>query len=124
MDKSQTEAALDLSCKPVQAFFKVELPQVMPGIITGLIMAFTRSFDDFVISYFVRPEATVTTLPLLIYSMTGKGTVTPDMYALSTFMIIAIFVLLVLANLAGSKQEIKAKRQTKKLKKQQQEATK
>lgn len=119
MDKSQTEAALDLGCKPFQAFFKVELPQLMPGILTGLIMAFTMSFDDFVISYFVRPKSTVQTLPLLIYSMTGKGTVTPDMYALSTFMIIAIFVLLILANVAGSKDEIKAKRQAKKLKKQQ-----
>jgi spermidine/putrescine transport system permease protein len=119
MDKSQTEAALDLGCKPFQAFFKVELPQLMPGILTGLIMAFTMSFDDFVISYFVRPKSTVQTLPLLIYSMTGKGTVTPDMYALSTFMIIAIFILLILANVAGSKDEIKAKRQAKKLKKQQ-----
>ena len=119
MDKSQTEAALDLGCKPFQAFFKVELPQLMPGILTGLIMAFTMSFDDFVISYFVRPKSTVQTLPLLIYSMTGKGTVTPDMYALSTFMIVAIFLLLILANVAGSKDEIKAKRQAKKLKKQQ-----
>ncbi len=119
MDKSQTEAALDLGCKPFQAFFKVELPQLMPGILTGLIMAFTMSFDDFVISYFVRPKSTVQTLPLLIYSMTGKGTVTPDMYALSTFMIIAIFILLILANLAGSKDEIKARRQAKKLRKQQ-----
>lgn len=119
MDKSQTEAALDLGCKPFQAFFKVELPQLMPGILTGLIMAFTMSFDDFVISYFVRPKSTVQTLPLLIYSMTGKGTVTPDMYALSTFMIIAIFLLLILANVAGSKDEIKAKRQAKQLRKQQ-----
>lgn len=119
MDRSQTEAALDLGCKPVKAFFKVELPQLMPGIITGMIMAFTMSFDDFVISYFVRPKATVQTLPLLIYSMTGKGTVTPDMYALSTFMIVAIFALLILANLAGSRQDIKASRQAKKLKKQQ-----
>ncbi len=119
MDKSQTEAALDLGCRPFQAFFKVELPQLMPGILTGLIMAFTMSFDDFVISYFVRPKSTVQTLPLLIYSMTGKGTVTPDMYALSTFMIIAIFILLILANLAGSKDEIKARRQAKKLRKQQ-----
>lgn len=119
MDKSQTEAALDLGCKPIQAFFKIELPQLMPGILTGLIMAFTMSFDDFVISYFVRPKATVTTLPLLIYSMTGKGTVTPDMYALSTFMIIAIFLLLLLANLAGSRQELKAKRQARQLKRQQ-----
>lgn len=119
MDKSQTEAALDLGCKPMQAFFKVELPQLMPGILTGLIMAFTMSFDDFVISYFVRPKSTVMTLPLLIYSMTGKGTVTPDMYALSTFMIIAIFLLLILANLAGSRQELQASRQARKLRKQQ-----
>lgn len=119
MDKSQTEAALDLGCKPVQAFFKVELPQLMPGILTGLIMAFTMSFDDFVISYFVRPKSTVMTLPLLIYSMTGKGTVTPDMYALSTFMIVAIFLLLILANVAGSRQEIQAARQAKKLRRRQ-----
>lgn len=119
MDKSQTEAALDLGCRPYQAFMKVELPQLTPGIITGLIMAFTMSFDDFVISYFVRPKSTVQTLPLLIYSMTGKGTVTPDMYALSTFMIIAIFLLLVLANLAGSRQEIMARREAKRLKKHQ-----
>lgn len=119
MDKSQTEAALDLGCKPLQAFFKVELPQLMPGILTGLIMAFTMSFDDFVISYFVRPKSTVMTLPLLIYSMTGKGTVTPDMYALSTFMIVAIFLLLILANLAGSRQELQAHRQARKLRKQQ-----
>ncbi|MBE7092637.1 MAG: ABC transporter permease [Clostridiales bacterium] len=119
MDKSQTEAALDLGCKPIQAFFKVELPQLMPGILTGLIMAFTMSFDDFVISYFVRPKSTVMTLPLLIYSMTGKGTVTPDMYALSTFMIVAIFTLLILANIAGSRQEIQASRQARKLRKQQ-----
>ncbi len=119
MDKSQTEAALDLGCKPWQAFFKVELPQLMPGIFTGLIMAFSMSFDDFVISYFVRPKSTVQTLPLLIYSMTGKGTVTPDMYALSTFMIIAIFILLILANLAGSREEIKTRREAKRLKKQQ-----
>lgn len=119
MDKSQTEAALDLGCKPFQAFFKVELPQLMPGIITGMIMAFTMSFDDFVISYFVRPKSTVQTLPLLIYSMTGKGTVTPDMYALSTFMIVAIFALLILANLAGSRQELKAKSEARRLKRQQ-----
>lgn len=122
MDKSQTEAALDLGCKPLRAFFKVELPQLMPGIFTGMIMAFTMSFDDFVISYFVRPKSTVQTLPLLIYSMTGKGTVTPDMYALSTFMIIAIFILLVLSNIASSRDEIKAHREQRKLKKRQEAA--
>ena len=122
MDKSQTEAALDLGCKPLKAFFKVELPQLMPGIFTGMIMAFTMSFDDFVISYFVRPKSTVQTLPLLIYSMTGKGTVTPDMYALSTFMIIEIFILLVLSNVASSRDEIKARREERKLRKRQEAA--
>ncbi len=122
MDKSQTEAALDLGCKPLKAFFKVEFPQLMPGIFTGMIMAFTMSFDDFVISYFVRPKSTVQTLPLLIYSMTGKGTVTPDMYALSTFMIIAIFILLVLSNVASSRDEIKARREERKLRKRQEAA--
>ena len=119
MDVSQTDAALDLGCRPIQAFFKVELPQLLPGILTGMIMAFTMSFDDFVISYFVRPKATVQTLPLLIYSMTGKGTVTPDMYALSTFMIVAIFILLVLTNLASTRTERAARRQARKLKKRQ-----
>lgn len=115
MDPSISEAALDLGCTPLKAFFKVELPQLLPGILTGLLMAFTLSFDDFVISYFVRPKSSVQTLPLLIYSMTGKGTVTPDMYALSTFMIIAIFVLMLLSNLASAKDEIKLARQKKQL---------
>ena len=122
MDKSLTEAALDLGCRPMQAFFKVELPQLIPGIFTGLIMAFTMSFDDFVISYFVRPKSTVQTLPLLIYSMTGKGTVTPDMYALSTFMIIAIFILLVLTNIVSSREERKARKQQRQLRKMQEAA--
>ena len=94
------------------------LPKIRQMDHTGMIMAFTLSFDDFVISYFVRPKSTVQTLPLLIYSMTGKGTVTPDMYALSTFMILAIFLLLILANVAGSRQEIKVRRQQKRLRRQ------
>ena len=115
MDPSISEAALDLGCTPLKAFFKVELPQLLPGILTGLLMAFTLSFDDFVISFFVRPKSSVQTLPLLIYSMTGKGTVTPDMYALSTFMIIAIFILMLLSNLASAKDEIKFAHQKKQL---------
>lgn len=114
MDPSLSEAAQDLGCTPAQAFFKIELPQLLPGILTGMIMAFTLSFDDFVISYFVRPKSTVQTLPLLIYSMTGKGTVTPDMYALSTFMIIAIFALLLLSNLVGAREELLERREKRK----------
>jgi spermidine/putrescine transport system permease protein len=103
MDKSLTEAAMDLGCTPAKAFFKIELPQIMPGIFSGLIMAFTMSFDDFVISHFTA--GTIETLPLKIYSMTGKGSVTPDMYALSTFMMIAILLMLILSNSVQNKDE-------------------
>ena len=103
MDKTLTEAAMDLGCTPAKAFFKIELPQIMPGVFSGLIMAFTMSFDDFVISHFT--SGTIETLPLKIYSMTGKGSVTPDMYALSTFMMIAIFAMLILSNLVQNKDE-------------------
>ena len=100
-----TEAALDLGCTPVQAFFKVELPQLMPGIITGLIMAFTMSFDDFVISYFTCGH--YQTLPIVIYNMTKKS-VTPDTYALSTLIFIAIFALLIFYNMLQTKAEKKS----------------
>ncbi len=98
---SLTEAALDLGCTPVQAFLKVKLPNIMPGVISGAIMAFTLSLDDFVISYFVSPS-NFQTLPLLIYSMTKK-TVKPDMYALSTLIIITVFTLLILSNIKSIK---------------------
>ncbi len=96
LDPHLTEAAQDLGCTPLKAFFKVALPSIMPGIISGLMMAFTLSIDDFVISYFASgPE--FQTLPLRIYSMT-KRRVTPDMYALSTLMFVAILILLILMN--------------------------
>lgn len=96
MDKYLTEAAEDLGCTPTKAFFKVTLPYIKPGIVTGFIMAFTLSLDDFVISYFCSgPE--FQTLPIRIYSMTKKR-VTPDMYALSTIIFIVILILLILSN--------------------------
>ena len=101
MDKHLPEAALDLGCTPVQSFFKVELPNIMPGIVTGFIMAFTLSLDDFVISYFCA-GSDFQTLPILIYSMTKKE-VKPDIYALSTLMIIAVLTLLILTNLTGDR---------------------
>ena len=97
LGNSLTEAALDLGCTPVQAFFKVKLPNIMPGVISGAVMAFTLSLDDFVISYFVSPS-NFQTLPLLIYSMTKK-TVKPDMYALSTLIIVTVFTLLIISNI-------------------------
>lgn len=108
IDKHIPNAALDLGCTPIQSFFKVELPMIMPGIITALIMAFTLSLDDFVISYFTNGND-FQTLPLLIYSMTKKE-VKPDIYALSTLMIVAILVLLILSNVIGDKEERKLRK--------------
>jgi len=100
-DRNLAEAAQDLGCKPAAAFFKVVLPSIMPGILTGMIMAFTLSLDDFIISSFIAPT-NFQTLPLLIYSMTKKK-VKPDMYALSTIIIVSVFVLLLISNLKASK---------------------
>lgn len=105
LGKTYTEAAMDLGATPLQSFFKVELPQLLPGVLSGFIMAFTLSLDDFVISYFVG-SSNFQTLPLLIYSMTKKK-VTPDMYALSTLIIVVIFVLLIVSNLRSDKKRSK-----------------
>ena len=101
LDKYLPEAAMDLGCTPVQAFFKVILPSISTGIFSGLMMSFTLSLDDFVISYFTQGPS-FETLPIRIFSMTKKR-VTPDMYALSTLIFIAILVLLVLINVAQAK---------------------
>ena len=105
MGDTISEAALDLGCTPVQAFLKVKLPNIMPAVLSGMVMAFTLSLDDFVISYFVAPS-NFQTLPLLIYSMTKKK-VTPDMYALSTLIIVTIFILLLVSNMRSGKQNAK-----------------
>ena len=112
MDKNLPEAARDLGCTPIQSFFKVELPFMMPGIVAGAIMAFTLSLDDFVISYFTS-GSTFETLPILIYSMTKKE-VKPNIYALSTLIIIAIVSLLILSNLTGTKGSNGGKKSAKK----------
>ncbi len=101
MDKNLPKAAQDLGCTPLQSFFKVELPAIMPGIVAGFIMAFTLSLDDFVISYFTTGSG-FETLPIRIYSMTKKR-VTPDMYALSTLIFVSILVLLLVSNLMSDK---------------------
>ncbi|MBR6941407.1 MAG: ABC transporter permease [Clostridia bacterium] len=102
-DKNLSEAAQDLGCKPVSAFFKVIIPAIMPGIITGMIMAFTLSLDDFIISYFTSGPG-FQTLPIVIYSMTKKR-VKPDMYALSALIFVSILILLILYNIVQQKSE-------------------
>jgi len=106
MDKNLTEAALDLGCTPMQTFFRVELPSIMPGIISGLMMSFTLSLDDFVISHFVS-SPDFKTLPLYIYTQTAHE-VKFSMYALCTLMILAILLLLIAVNVAGSMGERRA----------------
>lgn len=105
MDKSLPEAAMDLGCTPMGGFFKVELPEILPGIITGAIMAFTLSLDDFVISYFTSGNG-FETLPIRIYGMTKK-TVTPKMYALATIIFFVTLGLLLISNLVDEKDEAK-----------------
>ena len=113
MDKSLPEAAMDLGCTPMRAFLKVEIPEILPGIVTGLIMAFTLSLDDFVISYFTSGNG-FQTLPIRIYNMTKK-TVTPKMYALATIIFFVILFLLLLSNLVDEEtaQAVRAAREKK-----------
>ena len=103
-DKNLSEAAQDLGCTPIKAFFKVVIPSISNGIATGFIMAFTLSLDDFVISYFTCGH--YQTLPIVIYNMTKK-TVTPDTYALATIIFVSVFVLMILYNTAQNSSEKK-----------------
>ena len=107
-DRHLSEAALDLGATETQAFFKVVLPAISPGILSGFLMAFTLSIDDFVISYYTT-GADFVTLPLKIYAMTKK-TVKPDMYALSTIIFVTVLMLLVCINLMQFKAEKKSHR--------------
>ena len=107
-DMNVYEAAVDLGCKPVRAFFKVVMPEIMSGIITGAVMSFTLSLDDFIISYFTNGPS-FQTLPIYIFSLTKKR-VKPDMFALSTLMFVVILILLVLMNIAQSKADKKGEK--------------
>ncbi|MBR5157692.1 MAG: ABC transporter permease [Clostridia bacterium] len=112
MERDLLDAAMDLGCTPLRAFFKVTVPEILPGIITGAIMAFTLSLDDFVISYFTTGNG-FETLPIRIYGMTKK-TVTPKMYALATIIFFVTMALLLLNNSVDDEEG----RKIKKLKKQ------
>ena len=95
MNPNLYEAALDLGCHPVKALWKVILPEIMPGVVTGGLLAFTMSLDDFVISYFT--SSTDQNLSMIVYSAARRG-VEPTMYALSTLMFLAILLLLLVIN--------------------------
>ena len=119
MDKALPEAAMDLGCTPFRAFLKAVLPEIMPGVITGLIMAFTLSLDDFVISYFTSGNG-FQTLPIRIYNMTKK-TVTPKMYALATIIFFVILTLLLVSNLYDE-DEVQRRRAARQIRKASKEA--
>ncbi len=100
MDKHLSEAALDLGCTPAQTFLRVELPFIMPGVVSGFMLGFTLSLDDFVISHFVS-SSDFKTLPLYVYNQTAHD-VKFSMYALCALMVFAILVLMILVNFAGA----------------------
>lgn len=102
-DKFIYEAAVDLGCAPFEAFWKVVIPEIMPGIVSGMLMAFTFSLDDFVISYFVTGP-NFQTLPIEIYSMTRKK-VSPEINALSAIIFVVVMVTLTLSNYIEAKRE-------------------
>ena len=102
INKNMYEAALDLGCNPFQAFFKVVLPEIMPGVITGFLMAITYSLDDFVVSYFTAGN--VQTLSITIYSMVKKR-VSPEINALSTIMFVVVLLVLLVTNIRSIQKE-------------------
>ena len=91
----------------MQAFLKVELPAILPGIISGMIMAFTLSLDDFVISYFTT-GASFKTFPTYIYSLVKKP-FKPNIYAISSIMTIAVLILLIISNIISAKGDASGK---------------
>ena len=107
-DPHLAEAAQDLGCTRVQAFFRVILPAISSGIVSGLVTSFTLSLDDFVISYFTS-GSDFQTLPIRIFAMT-KRRVTPDMYALSSLIFLSVLILLLLMNISQLRSEKKQKR--------------
>ncbi|MBO4347650.1 MAG: ABC transporter permease [Lachnospiraceae bacterium] len=104
LNPSSYEAAMDLGASPFKAFMKVVFPDILPGVFSGLLMAFTMSIDDFIITHFTK-GAGVDTLSTKIYSQVRKG-IDPKMYALSSIIFVSVLVLLILVNLlpnAGKK---------------------
>lgn len=99
--RSTYEAALDLGASPIYAFFKVVFPDILPGVFSGFLLAFTMSLDDFVITHFTKGPG-VDTLPTKIYSEVRKG-IKPEMYALSTLLFVSVLILLILINVSPNK---------------------
>ena len=108
MNKHIYEAALDLGCRPMRAFFKVVLPEIFPGVLSGFLMAFTFSLDDFIITYFVR-GATFQTLPIEIYSMLRRR-ISPKINALSALLFVTVLIALILVHVKDYRKKEKPQR--------------
>ena len=105
-DKYTYEAALDLGASPMYAFFKVVFPDIMPGVLSGFLLAFTMSLDDFIITHFTK-GAGINTLSTLIYSEVRRG-IRPSMYALSSIIFLTVLILLIFVNFRSIKKPEKA----------------
>ena len=103
LDNNLVDAACDLGCTWMKAFRKVIIPEIMPGIINGIIIAFTMSVDDFVISYFTA-GGNIMTLSMKIFAMTRKR-VSPEINALSTILFLTVLALLIVINVREIRQE-------------------
>ena len=103
LNPSVYEAALDLGASPWKAFFKVVFPDILPGVSSGFLMAFTMSLDDFIITHFTKGPG-VDTLSTKIYTEVRKG-IKPEMYALSTLIFVTVLILLILVNKAPRQKE-------------------
>ena len=109
MDRNLIDAAQDLGCTWMQAFWKVIIPEIKPGIVSGALTAFTMSIDDFIISYFTAGSST-STLAMTIYGMTKKR-VSPEINAISTLLFVTVLVLLAIVNIREARMERLARRQ-------------
>jgi spermidine/putrescine transport system permease protein len=105
LDSNLYEAALDLGATPWYAFRQVILPEIMPGVVTGLLLAFTLSIDDFVISFFTTGSG-VANLSITVYSMARLG-INPTINAVSTLMFLSVLILLIIVNLRSNKEDAK-----------------
>lgn len=108
LDWSLYNAAQDLGCTPMQSFWRIIIPELMPGILTGFLLSLTMSIDDFIISFFTTGNG-VSNLSITIYTMAKRG-IKPEINALSTIMFTVILIILIVANVGAAKKENSKKR--------------
>ncbi len=113
LDGSLSDAAQDLGCTPWQAFWKITIPELLPGIGTGFLLSLTMSIDDFIISFFTTGNG-VSNLSITIYTMAKRG-IKPEINALSTLMFTAILIILIIVNVSSAKKDKKTKKEVKRI---------